>query len=125
VELALNSSVLDGVVVAIEQITYTEEFGITSATRLADDLHLGRFGRAKLALSLEEVFEIELPDEALKRFSTVGDIVEYLNRYYLYDLEFPICAAPYLVPQQQTGELGAGELAPLVGPNSYGACGVK
>ena len=88
-EVALNSSVLDRVVLAIEQTTYKEEFGITSATRLADDLHLGRFGRAKLALSLEEVFEIELPDQALKRFSTIGDIVEYLYRYYLPDVELP------------------------------------
>ena len=92
-ELALNSSVLDMVVLAVEQTTYNEEFGITSATRLADDLHLGRFGRAKLALSLEEVFEIELPDQALKRFSTIGDIVEYLNRYYLPDVESPQHAA--------------------------------
>jgi acyl carrier protein len=92
-ELALNSSALDGVVLAIEQTTYIEEFGITWGTRLADDLHLGRLGRAKLALSLEEVFDIELPDEALKRFSTVGDIVDYLNRYYLHEVEFPTRAA--------------------------------
>ncbi|MBV8523242.1 MAG: hypothetical protein JOY71_14145 [Acetobacteraceae bacterium] len=92
-ELALNSSVLDRVVLAIEQTTCNEEFGITSATRLADDLHLGRFGRAKLALSLEEVCEIELPDQVLKRFSTIGDIVEYLNRYYLPDVELSQHAA--------------------------------
>ncbi|MBV8091740.1 MAG: hypothetical protein JO110_00615 [Acetobacteraceae bacterium] len=91
-ELALNSSVLDRVVLAIEQTTCNEEFGITSATRLAD-LHLGRFGRAKLALSLEEVCDIELPDQVLKRFSTIGDIVEYLNRYYLPDVELSQHAA--------------------------------
>jgi len=101
VELALNTSVLNRVVLIVEQITYTEEFGITSATRLAEDLHLGRFGRAKLALSLEEVFEIELPDEALKRFSTIGDIVEYLNRYYLQDVEFPTCIGTYLAPPSE------------------------
>ncbi|MBV8589573.1 MAG: acyl carrier protein [Acetobacteraceae bacterium] len=92
-EVALNSSVLDRVVLAVEQTTYTGDDGITSATRVADDLKLGRFGLVKLALSLEEVFGIELPDEALKQFSTIANIVRYLKRHYRHEVEFSWCAA--------------------------------
>src|SRR5438128_2197637 len=105
-EVALNSSVLDGVILAVEQTTATGDYGITSATRLADDLQLGRFGLLKLALSLEEVFEIELPDETLKRFSTIGDIVKYLNRHYFQDTEFPARAGG-LAPELETDGRGS------------------
>ena len=35
----------------------------------------------KLALYLEETFDVELPDEAVERFETVGDIVRYMARW--------------------------------------------
>ena len=93
-QAALNSSVLGKVVLAIEQSARLGERQITSATRLVEDLGLGRFDFLKLAIYLEEVFldevsDIELPDEALKRFVTVGDIVRYLSRRYFRDVELP------------------------------------
>ena len=36
----------------------------------------------------EEDCNIEIPDEALHRFGTIGDIVKYLSRRYLGDVEF-------------------------------------
>jgi acyl carrier protein len=77
------------VVRAVEQTTYVGELRITSATRLMGDLGLGRFDFLKLAIYLEEAFDIELPDEAIKAFVTVGDIVKYLSRRYFRDVEFP------------------------------------
>jgi acyl carrier protein len=76
-----HSAVFDKVVLAVEQTTYVEGHGLTRATRLVDDLELGKFGRIKLAVYLEETFDIELTDEAVDRFDTVGDIVRYVNRW--------------------------------------------
>lgn len=78
-QLALRNSVFDKVALAIEQTTFIEAPGISSSTRLADDLALGGFGRLKLAIYLEEVFGVELPDEASERFVLVADIVDYFS----------------------------------------------
>jgi acyl carrier protein len=72
--------ILDRVMQAVEQTVYAEVLAHTQTTRIANDLRIGRFGRLKLALYLEETFGVELPDEVVERFETVGDIVRYLAR---------------------------------------------
>jgi acyl carrier protein len=75
------SAVFDKVVLAVEQTIFVEGPALTPATRLVDDLELGRFGRIKLAVYLEETFDVELTDEAVDRFDTVGDIVQYVSHW--------------------------------------------
>lgn len=48
-------------------------------TRLAD-LGLDSLARIGLAVAVEDVFEIAIPDEALERFATVGDFMNFLER---------------------------------------------
>ena len=48
---------------------------------------LGRFARLKLALYLEETFEVEISDEAVADFDTVDDIVRYMSRWSLASLD--------------------------------------
>jgi acyl carrier protein len=76
-----DNAVFDKVALAVEQTVYLTGLSITPATRIARDLRIGRFGRLKLALYLEETFDVELPDEAVQRFETVGDIIQYLSRW--------------------------------------------
>jgi len=59
-------------------------------TKLVDDWGLGRFGLLKLAIYLEEAFDLELPDEAIARFLTVADIVSYFSRRYFRDFQSPL-----------------------------------
>ena len=73
--------VFDQVVLAVQQTVYIDRHGLTPMTRIAGDLGVGRFGRIKLALYLEETFDVEIPDEVVGRFDTVGDIVRYLSRW--------------------------------------------
>lgn len=49
---------------------------LTPATRLRDELGLNSLDAVELVLELEEAFGIELPDEDLTRFESVGDVVE-------------------------------------------------
>ena len=79
--------VFEKVVLAVEQTVYIGGKGITPTSRLVDDLRLGRFARLKLALYLEETFEVEIPDEAVAHFDTVGDIVRYMSRWSLERLD--------------------------------------
>jgi len=89
---AFRNSVFDKVALAIEQATFIEAPGIRPSTRLAEDLALGGFGRLKLAIYLEEVFGVELPDEALERFVVVADIADYFSSRYFRDVELPVVA---------------------------------
>lgn len=75
-----DNAVFEKVVLAVEQTVYTTGASLSPASRLADDLRLGRFGRIRLVLYLEEAFDVEIPDEAVDRFDTVGDIVHYVSR---------------------------------------------
>lgn len=78
-----SNAVFEKVALAVEQTVYIEGNSLTPASRLVDDLRLGRFGRIRLALYLEETFDVELPDEAVEHFRTVDDIVRYMSRWYL------------------------------------------
>jgi acyl carrier protein len=98
VQGAVENSVFEKVALSVEQTAYVGALKITSATRLTDDLGFGRFDFLKVAIYLEEAFDIELPDEALKRFVTIGDIVKYLSRRYFRDVEFNRPERPFSVP---------------------------
>jgi len=87
VQVALNSSVLEKVIRAIEQATYIGDRRVALETRLTCDLALGGFGRLKLALYVEEIFDIELSDDVVERFVTVADIVRYVGGHYFQDAE--------------------------------------
>jgi acyl carrier protein len=76
-----GDTVFEKVVSAVEQTVNVQGSLLSPASRLADDLRLGRLGRLRLALYLEETFDVELPDEAIEQFDTVGDIVRYMNRW--------------------------------------------
>ena len=75
-----DHAVFEKVAQGIEQTANVEGDCLTPRLRLADDLGLGRFGRIKLCLYVEEMFSIEIPEEATERFDTIGDIVRYVSR---------------------------------------------
>ena len=86
-QAALNSSIFDRVILAIKQTIYTGDQKVTSETRLTCDLALGRFDRLKLAIYLEEAFDVELSDSVLERAVTVSDIVKYISGHYFQDVD--------------------------------------
>ena len=86
-QIALNGSVLDRVIHAIGQTTHLGEQKVALETRLTCDLALGGFGRLKLAIYLEEAFDVELSDDILERAVTVADIVRYISGHYFADVE--------------------------------------
>lgn len=52
---------------------------ITPDTNLVRDLQLDSFGLMDVVLKFEEVFNISIPDRDLRQFTTVQDILDYLN----------------------------------------------
>ncbi len=71
---------------ALEKIKkiISEQFGIpendiSAETVLLEDLDADSLDLIDLAMSLEDSFEVEVPDEELEKFKTVGDIVKYIE----------------------------------------------
>ena len=52
---------------------------ITLSSRIKDDLGADSLDILQLLMTVEEDFGIAIPDEKLAAFSTVGDVVAYLD----------------------------------------------
>lgn len=56
-----------------------EEDTITPDTSIADDLGADSLDVVDLLMSIEDEFEIEIPDEEIDNIKTVGELVKYIE----------------------------------------------
>ena len=56
-----------------------EEDNVTMSSSLTDDLGADSLDLVDLVMTLEEEFDIEIPDEDAENVKTVGDIVKYIE----------------------------------------------
>ena len=56
-----------------------KESDVTLDAELVNDLGINSLELADLVMLCEEKFDIEIDDEDIRKFITVGDIVNYLN----------------------------------------------
>ena len=56
-----------------------EEDSITPETNIADDLNADSLDVVDLLMSLEDEFDVEIPDEQAEHISTVGELVSYIE----------------------------------------------
>ena len=59
----------------------TEEDAITAETNLQDDLGADSLDVVDLLMSIEDEFEVEIPDEEVENIKTVGALVEYIEKH--------------------------------------------
>jgi acyl carrier protein len=58
-----------------------EEDTITAETSIADDLGADSLDVVDLLMSIEDEFEIEIPDEEVENIKTVGELVKYIEEH--------------------------------------------
>ena len=56
-----------------------EEDTITYDTKIADDLDADSLDVVDLLMSIEDEFEIEVPDDEIENIKTVGELVAYIE----------------------------------------------
>ena len=56
-----------------------EEDSITPETNIADDLGADSLDVVDMLMSLEDEFDVEIPDEEIERIRTVGELVAYIE----------------------------------------------
>ena len=71
--------VLEKVKAILSEQFDVEEDSITAETTLADDLGADSLDVVDLLMSIEDEFEVEIPDEEVENNKTVGALVEYIE----------------------------------------------
>ncbi len=56
-----------------------EEDNITMETDIAADLGADSLDVVEMIMSIEDEFEVEIPDEQIENIKTVGDVVNYIQ----------------------------------------------
>ena len=56
-----------------------DEDSITIATGIADDLGADSLDVVEVLMSIEDEFDVEIPDEAIETIKTIGDLVNYIE----------------------------------------------
>lgn len=64
--------------ILVDQLDVDEDLVKMNAS-ISDDLGADSLDIADIVMSLEEEFDIEVPDEALANIKVVGDIVKYIE----------------------------------------------
>jgi acyl carrier protein len=75
----MSLMVLEKVKVILSNQFDVEEDSITAETNIADDLGADSLDVVDMLMSLEDEFDIEIPDDEIERIRTVGDIVTYIE----------------------------------------------
>ncbi len=57
-----------------------EDDAITMEASITEDLGADSLDVVDLVMSIEDEFELEIPDEAVENIKTVGDIVKYIEQ---------------------------------------------
>ncbi len=73
--------VLEKVKMILAEQLEVEEDTITSDTDIQDDLGADSLDVVDLIMSLEDEFEIEVPDEDIEKLRTVGALVSYIESH--------------------------------------------
>ena len=64
--------------IVAEQLS-VETGKITPQSNFANDLNADSLDTVELVMALEEEFDIEIPDEAAEKITTVQEAVDYIN----------------------------------------------
>jgi len=64
--------------IVAEQLS-VEDDKITPQSNFANDLGADSLDTVELVMALEEEFDIEIPDEAAEKITTVQEAVDYIN----------------------------------------------
>lgn len=73
--------VFEKVKVILSEQFDVEEDSITADTNIADDLGADSLDVVDLLMSIEDEFEIEIPDEEVENIKTVGELVKYIEKH--------------------------------------------
>ena len=73
--------VLEKVIAILADQFDAEEDSLTPETSIVDDLGADSMDVVDLLMTIEDQFEIEIPDSEVENIKTVGDLVNYIEEH--------------------------------------------
>ena len=67
--------------IIVEQLSVEDKDKVTPQANFVDDLGADSLDTVELVMALEEEFDIEIPDEAAEKITTVQAVVDYINSH--------------------------------------------
>ena len=58
-----------------------DEDAVTLSTRISEDLGADSLDVVDMLMSLEDEFDVEIPDEEIEKMRTVADVVSYIEEH--------------------------------------------
>jgi acyl carrier protein len=71
---------IEKVIDILSDFTTLDRDLITEKSGLLTDLELNSLDVINVVVAFEDEYNIDIPDQKIKEFATVGDIVEYLEK---------------------------------------------
>lgn len=71
--------VLEKIKVILSNQFDVDEDSITLETKIAEDLDADSLDVVDMLMSLEDEFDVEIPDEEIENITTVGEVVAYIE----------------------------------------------
>ncbi len=62
-----------------EQFDVEEKANLTMETDIADDLGADSLDVVEVLMSIEDEFQVEIPDEEIENIKSIGDLVTYIE----------------------------------------------
>ena len=78
-EPMVTPSVAERIESELAQYLKRDRRTITPAYSLRDDLGLDSMATIELLFRIEEAFDLQIPDQDLQKFLTVGDVIHYVQ----------------------------------------------
>ena len=67
--------------IIVEQLSIEDADTVTPQASFVDDLGADSLDTVELVMALEEEFDIEIPDEAAEKITTVQAVVDYISSH--------------------------------------------
>ena len=71
---------LDKLQSIFNDVTGQTDIVLSKKTRINDDIGLSSFTKIQLVCVIEDEFGIQIPNDVIVKFKTIGDIMRYLNK---------------------------------------------
>ena len=62
------------------QVTGLTDLNFTEKTRLDKDFDISSLAMIQMVCAIEDEFDIEIPNSAIKKFKTVKDVIKFIDK---------------------------------------------
>ena len=75
-----NEEIFDRISNLIKEMLHNEKIEVTVKTNIQEDLGIDSIALMEFIITLEDEFNLNIPDEDVEDIQTMGELVDYLSR---------------------------------------------